>query len=376
MRLSPSPPPHGGQLLQISERFGIPASQLLDFSANINPQGPPASVLEALRAALDSPAILTSYPDLEQAELKSCIAASAGVDAGAIAVGNGFVPLLEAALRTLSVRRCLLPVPAFGEYRRTLERVGAAVTPYPLTQETGFDYNPDRLIAALETGRHDAILLSNPQNPTGALCDRAVLLEIVQAAARINVRVLLDEAFIDYVLEHSVADQVAHFTTLTVFRSVTKFYAIPGLRVAYAISNPEQITRLNNHLPPWAITTLASIGVCAALQDTAYAEETLATNEDHKGRLAHQLQELGLHTYPSAANFLLFRLPSPVNAHEYWERLIVEHSIVLRDCSNFETLLSGHLRCAVRTHIENARLVSALRKFRPPISGYARPHPG
>ena len=363
MRLSPSPPPHGGQLRQISERFGIPASQLLDFSANINPQGPPASVLEALRAALDSPAILTSYPDLEQAELKSCIAASAGVDAGAIAIANGFVPLLEAALRTLSVRRCLLPVPAFGEYRRTLERVGAAVTPYPLTQETGFDYDPDRLIAALETGRHDAILLANPQNPTGALCDRAVLLEIIQVAARINVRVLLDEAFIDYVLEHSVADQVAHFTTLTVFRSVTKFYAIPGLRVAYAISNPEQTARLNSHLPPWPITTLASIGVCAALRDTAYAEETLAANQDHKDRLAHQLQELGLHTYPSAANFLLFRLPSPVNAQEYWQRLIVEHSIVLRDCSNFETLASGHLRCAVRTRIENARLVSALRSL-------------
>jgi threonine-phosphate decarboxylase len=361
MRLSPSPPPHGGQLRQISERFGIPVSQLLDFSANINPQGPPDSVLETLRAALDSPAILTSYPDLEQAELKTCIAASAGVDSGAIAVANGFVPLLEAALRTLSVRRCLVPVPAFGEYRRTLERVGAAVTPYPLTQETGFDYDPDRLIAALETGRHDAILLANPQNPAGALCDRTSLLQIIRAAARANVHVLLDEAFVDYVWEHSVANQVDHFTTLTVFRSVTKFYAIPGLRVAYAISNPELVARLNSHLSPWPITTLASIGVCAALRDTAYAKETLKFNQEHKGLLMNQLQEIGLHAYPSAANFLLFRLPSPGKAQEYWQRLLVEHAIVLRDCSNFETLLSGHLRCAVRTHVENARLVGALR---------------
>ncbi len=361
MGLSPSPPPHGGQLRQISERFGVPASQLLDFSANINPQGPPASVLEALRAALDGSVILTSYPDLEQVELKSCIAASAGIDVSAIAVANGFVPLLEAALRTLSVRRCLLPVPAFGEYRRTLERVGVAVTPYPLTQESGFDYDPDRLIAALETGRHDAILLANPQNPTGTLCDRAVLLKVIRAAARINVRVLLDEAFIDYSLEHSVADQVADFITLTVFRSVTKFYAIPGLRVAYAISKPEHTARLNSHLPPWPLTTLASIGVCAALRDTAYAEETLATNQDHKRRLAHQLQELGLHTYSSAANFLLLQLPSAIDAQEYWQRLIVEHSIVLRDCATFEALTSRHLRCAVRTHFENARLVAALR---------------
>jgi threonine-phosphate decarboxylase len=363
MRLSPSPPPHGGQLRQISERFGIPASQLLDFSANINPQGPPPSVLQALQAALASPAMLTSYPDLEQAELKSCIAASAGVDAGAIAVANGFVPLLEAALRTLSVRRCLLPVPAFREYRGTLERVGVAVTPYRLPQETGFDYDPEEIIALLETGRHDAILLANPQNPAGALCDRNVLLEIVRAGARANVHVLLDEAFIDYASEHSVADQVDHFTTLTVFRSVTKFYAIPGLRVAYAISNPEHTARLNSHLPPWPITTFASIGVCAALRDTVYAKQTLAANLNRKGRLVEQLQELGLYTYPSAANFLLFRLPRGIDAEEYWQRLIVEYSIVLRECSNFETLISGHLRCAVRAPNENVRLVSGLRSL-------------
>lgn len=190
-----------------------------------------------------------------------------------------------------------------------------------------------------------------------------MLLEIIRAAARANVHVLLDEAFIDYASEHSVADQVNPFTTLTVFRSVTKFYAIPGLRVAYAISNPEHTARLNSHLPPWPITTLASTGVCAALRDTAYAEQTLAANQDHKGRLLEQLQELGLHTCPSAANFLLFRLPSTVDAQECWQRLIVEHSIVLRDCSNFETLLSGHLRCAVRTPNENVRLVSALRSL-------------
>lgn len=362
MRLSPSPP-HGGQLRQISERFGIPASQLLDFSANINPQGPPASVLEALRAALDSPASLTSYPDLEQAELKSCIAASASVDASAISVANGFVPLLETALRTLSIRSCLLPVPAFGEYRRTLERVGVAVTPYPLSQKAGFHYDPDCLIAALEMGEHDAILLANPQNPTGALCERNVLLRIIRAASRSNIHVLLDEAFIDYASEHSVADQVSRFTALTVFRSVTKFYAIPGLRVAYVISDPEQTVRLDRHLSPWPISTLASIAVCAALRDTVYAKETLANNQENKCRLIVQLQDIGIHTYSSAANFLLLRLPSVIDAQECWRRLIMEHSLVLRDCNTFETLASGHLRCAVRTHFENVRFITTLQKL-------------
>lgn len=363
--MSPSPQNHGGQLRQISERFGIPAFQLLDFSANINPQGPPPSVLQALQAALAAPAMLTSYPDLDGSELKSCIAASTDADASTLAVANGFVPLLESALRTLSVRRCVLPVPSFGEYRRTLERVGVEVTRYPLSQESGFSYDPERIIALLKKGQHDAILLANPQNPTGAICDRTVLLQIIQEAARANVHVLLDEAFIDYASEHSVADQVEQFTTLTVFRSVTKFYAMPGLRIAYAISSSEHIPRLNRHLPPWPITTLASIGLCAALKDTAYTELTLATNREHKSSMSDQLRELGLNTYPSAANFLLLRLPDGIDAGECWQRLIAEYSIVLRECSNFETLRSGHLRCSVRAPDENVRLVSAFRGLLP-----------
>ena len=359
----PPLPPHGGQLRHISDHFGIPISQLLDFSANIHPQGPPLSVLDALRAALASPAVLTSYPDLEQSELKLCIAAAVGVDAQCIATCNGFVPLLEAALRMLSIRRCLLPVPAFGEYRRTLERVGVTVTPYPLTQETGFSYDPDRLIAALETRQYDALLLANPQNPTGALCNRSILLDIIQAADRSNVHVLLDEAFIDYALEHSIADQVHRFRSLTVFRSVTKFYAIPGLRVAYAICNPEQALHLERHLPPWPVTTLASIGVCAALRDVDWSRQTLANNQEHKDRLILQLRGLGLHIYDSAANFVLVRLPPGADAQKIWRRLIVEHSIVLRNCATFESLTSEHLRCAVRTHIENARLVAALKEL-------------
>ena len=358
--LSVELPAHGGQLRNLSERFGIPASQLIDFSANINPAGPPASTLAALRDALNSPAMISSYPDLEEIELKSSIAAHTGVDAESIAVANGFVPLLEGALRARAVRRCLLPVPSFGEYRRTLERLGIAVTPHPLTPATGFQYDPNRLIAELATGLFDAILLANPQNPSGALCEGSILLAIIEAAARANVHVLLDEAFIDYAPEHSLSKQAQRFKTLTVFCSVTKFYALPGLRVAYAISHPQQNAALERYLAPWLITTLASLGVCTALRDTAYASDTLANNRERKNRLAAQLQELGIHTYPSAANFLLLRLPADLSAQECWQSLILNHAIVLRNCDTFEALAGGHLRCAVRTESENASLVAAL----------------
>src|ERR1700730_6708785 len=110
-------PLHGGQLRQISERFNIPTSQLIDFSANINPDRPPPAVLSTLRTSIEDISMLTAYPDLKQVELKQSIADYAGVHPENLVVANGFIPLLESALRMLRVKRCLLPVSAFVDYR-------------------------------------------------------------------------------------------------------------------------------------------------------------------------------------------------------------------------------------------------------------------
>ncbi len=122
-------PAHGGQLRQIAAQYGVQTERLIDFSANINPAGPPPSVLATLYRALAEPATLAAYPDLELTDLKSVLANYTAVHHKNICVANGFVPLLEAALRSLSVSRCLLPVPCFSEYRRTLENANIAVLP-------------------------------------------------------------------------------------------------------------------------------------------------------------------------------------------------------------------------------------------------------
>ena len=222
------PASHGGQLHRIVERFGVPLSTLVDFSANINPDGPPASVLRALRDALDDPASLSQYPDLEEVELRTSIAAYTGVEPETVAVANGFVPLLDAVLQVLPIRRCLMPVPAFGEYRTSLERAGVQLTPFLLDQRLDFRYQPEVLSDQLAAGRHDAILLANPQNPSGVLCHRADLVAFVKEAIKLNAYVLLDEAFIDYAPADSLVSEAASLSKLIVFRSVTKFYGMPG----------------------------------------------------------------------------------------------------------------------------------------------------
>jgi threonine-phosphate decarboxylase len=356
------PPMHGGQLRQIAARYAIPAERLLDFSANINPAGPPPSVLTAIRRALEEPSTLAMYPDLELVQLKQAIARYTGIEPGNIAVANGFVPLLEAALRSRKIKRCLLPVPSFREYRNALENAVVIVAPYHLSPDDNFRYVPDTIRRALLEHSCDAILLANPQNPSGATCDIDDMQRLVGMAAHYGVTVLLDEAFIDYCPARSVAQWSIEQGNTIVFRSVTKFFAIPGLRVAYAVGGSSNVDAMNHFIAPWPITSFASDAVCAALLDEVYAEESRAANDRRRFRLEQELAELKIATYPSSANFLLLRFSAEVDVSLLWEKLIGQEHVVLRSCANFEGLAPGHLRVAVRSEPENESLVRSLER--------------
>jgi len=350
------PPPHGGQLRQIAERFGIPAARLLDFSANLNPEGPPASVLTCLRESLDNPSALASYPDLEEKELRQSLARYACVQPENVVAANGFVPLLDAVLRVLPIRSCLVPVPAFVEYRKTLERSRVEMIPLAPATGSGFTYDVDHLLS----GSYNGVLIANPQNPSGTLCPPETLVRFVERASRRNVSVLIDEAFIDYHKETSLAGEIDQFPNLIIFRSVTKFFGMAGLRVAYVLANAGLAKQIQDALAPWAITMLASLATRVAVEDEAYCRCTIVLNDKRRSRLHTGLETLGLHVYPSAANFLLLRFPGSVDCQQSWEQLVRVHHIVLRNCANYEGLADGHLRTAIRTDAENDRLLEAL----------------
>jgi threonine-phosphate decarboxylase len=356
-------PAHGGQLRQIATRYGLPVKLLTDFSANINPDGPPSSVLTAMRRAFESPATLAVYPDLELIDLKQTIARTIGCRPENITIANGFVPLLESALRSRKIGRCLLPVPCFSEYRRTLENSGVTVVPHRLLPDQGFEYEDDAILKAIVNHSCDAILLANPQNPSGALSSSQGMKRLTEMAARNRVTMLLDEAFIDYCPNESLTQWAPEQTNLIVFRSVTKFFAIPGLRVAYAVDSSCQIDAMNRFIAPWPVTSLASDAVCAALNDQTYGEESRLGNEQRRRWLARELARLKIATYPSSANFLLLRFSREVDVNQVWERMVVEEQIVLRSCANFEDLTERHLRIAVRSESENEKLICGLERI-------------
>lgn len=351
-----SPPPHGGQLRAIAERFCIPASQLIDFSANINPDGPPASVIDSLQSSIRKHDNLSQYPDLEEFHLKAALAHYAGTLQTRVLVSNGFVPLLDAAIRGLRIHKCLLPVPCFVEYRNVLERNGVQVTPVVLRAEDNFRYEVDQLLAS----RHEAILFANPQNPSGILSEKSTLLDLVRRAAQNGTYILLDEAFIDYVNEYSMTSAIESFPNLIIFRSLTKCFGIPGLRAAYSVSHETIRPKIEAFLSPWSISTLASNAFIAAVQDTEFITQFPRSNELRKTDLSLALNALGIATYPAAANYLLLRFPLQSNASTLWAKLVTNYGIVLRSCENFEGLTTDHLRTAVRNTVQNRLLICAL----------------
>ncbi|MDQ2832198.1 MAG: aminotransferase class I/II-fold pyridoxal phosphate-dependent enzyme [Acidobacteriota bacterium] len=351
-------PLHGVQLRQISEQFSVELSELIDFSANVTPDGVPPGVLSTLRSCLEELSVFTSYPDLESASLKQSMATYCRLTPQNIAVANGFVPLFECALRTFKIKRCMLPVPAFVEYRRSLARCGVEISSHPLTPGSAFRYESHALV----NGDHDAIVLANPQNPSGTLNHKEVLLDLVKSCADRNIKVLLDEAFIDYAPTDSLTHEVEQLNNLVVFRSVTKFQGMPGLRVAYAAANHSLAKSLNQNLPPWPVTTLAALAAVAALKDETFAVRTRERNEARRNQLRLGLERAGLLVYPSAGNYLLFRIAPCTSPQRFWERMILEHHFVLRNCSNYEGLSGGHFRSAVRTEPENEALLRAISK--------------
>lgn len=299
---------------------------------------------------------------MHSAALKEAIAAYAQVDAQAIAIGSGVMPLLGAALSALQPHRCLVPVPAFTEYRKVLDTCGVECCTITLTQETEFLLEVAVLAARLNATGAQALLLANPQSPSGRLMPAQELLRLHEAVSALGATTIVDEAFIDYAPEDSLTQWAAKIPGLVVLRSLTKFFAMPGLRVAYAVSCPEMRTAMESCTPAWPVSSIATEAARMVLQDRPLIAQTRATNATERGWLAEQLQALGLHVFPGSANYLLIKIDEIRNGVEFWRRLIVEHRVVLRCCANFEGLDEHYFRIGVRTRSENELLMRALKE--------------
>ena len=352
---------HGGSLTWAAAVADCSPDSLLDFSASINPLGPPPSVRLALTEAI---AHLGHYPDPQYQQLRTALAAHHGLTSDWVLPGNGAAELITWAARDLSGiadGSVYLPTPAFGDYRRALAGFGCTPRPWPLLSQGGVDLASQALLSPATAAA--GILINNPHNPTGHLFPQSELRLLLDHASL----VVVDEAFMDFLPPHqqqSLVPWLGQYPNLVVLRSLTKFYSLPGLRLGYALGHPDRLGRWQGWRDPWPVNSLAVAAGMAAIADQAFQRRTWQWLPPTRQALWQGLGALpGYRPWPGSANYLLVETDQSVPALQ--EELLRQHRILIRDCLSFPELGDRYLRVAVRSEAENHRLLAALQSLQP-----------
>lgn len=330
---------------------GEPPGGFLDFSANINPLGPPEGALFAAQKALIGE--VAAYPDGRYPKLCAALAGYLGVPEETVLPTNGGAEALFLAARVAAEERpggkAVILDPTFSEYAAAARAAGLAPeSRIARRSEGGFRLDPAVLD---DLDGVSAVFLCNPNNPTGDLTPRGDVLALLERTRSAGAILVVDEAFADFAPGESVADMVDE--RLYVARSFTKFFAVPGLRLGCLVARDPDLVR--PFQPSWSVNVAAAAAGISAAGDVDYAAKTLEEVTIRRAELVSALRALpGLDVHEGTANFLLLRGP------EGLPKRLARRGVLVRGCGPFPGLGPCFSRIAVRGAKENEGLVRAL----------------
>ncbi len=350
---------HGGNLARAASLYGFKEKDLIDFSANINPLGPPPGVY---RAIIEQLWRIEHYPDPDCGDLPRLLADHLGVGMENLVLGNGGAEIIYILPRALKINRALVLAPTFSEYSESVA-AGGGEARYILPDGSGPLSLAEQIADCLPGA--DALYICNPNNPTGQLLNHSSLIPVVEAAEKAGVTVIVDEAFMDFAEDRdnsSLMSLACRRRGLVALYSMTKFFGIPGLRLGAAVAGPGLIRLLKKAKDPWSVNSMARVAGEAALRDREHMAETLRVVREEREHLYSGLSSIpGLKPLKSEVNFILVDIRGTgMTALELVEEM-GRRGILVRNCSNFYGLDDRHIRLAVRTRKENDALLGAIR---------------
>ncbi len=388
-------PPHGGDrdaLLSCSEHAD---EELIDFSVNVRPDGPPEYLRLAMLRALNDAG---RYPAPDSAPLRRLCAKKTGLSEDSVVFGNGTSELLHALAHVLAKNGTpcvVIPEPAFGDYEKACRLAGLRTLHPSCTYcaPSGTHRLADwtlPLADILASPKNSAVIIANPGNPAGTYLAPKALMKLFQA--RPDITWITDEAFLSYagpeermsvlpfLIRHARGEETglpANFSWCLV-RSPTKFHALAGIRAGFLLGSPELMLKIRASLPTWNVSCIAEACIRAILEKTPEAEKdekkTRSLNRQNRQYLLKALQTLPLAVFRSQANYLLVRLNAPHK--DLALRLLKEEALAVRDCATYQGLKDGRwFRIAVRGKNDTDRLVAALRKMLLPKAPFVSTQP-
>ena len=335
---------HGG------DRYG--RALHIDFSANVNPFGTPASVKRAVAEALDT---LSFYPDAYSRALRFALSDYEEVPYEHILCGNGAAELIYSFAYAVGGTALIL-FPTFSEYETAWRAAGGTAVCCPLREENGF-YPDGAFLSRIEEGM-SAVFLCTPNNPTGILYDADFITAAAQRCEDVGARLFLDCCFLDLSDDpgrYAIPALAAKFPNVFVLRAFTKSYGMAGLRLGYGLcSDTDFLCRMSEKAPCWNVSSAAQAAGIAAASDRDTLARFRALISEERPYLHRSLCDLGFRVYDGAANFLLFRTDVPL-----YDALLAR-GIQIRSCANFAGLDGRYCRIAVREHRDNEILIQTI----------------
>lgn len=355
---------HGGNIKAAADKYGLEPDEIIDFSANINFLGPPAVVEDVIKNNLDD---IVNYPEPDAQSLSSALAEYHGVEAENLIVGNGAVELIYLVSKVISPEKALVLAPTFSEYEAAVESVGGEVNLFKLERTNNFELDMDELITTLNNSQMDLVFLCNPNNPTGDLINKDDLLKLLATARKNDIFVIVDEAFLDFLwteADYTLISKAVAVENLMVLRSMTKFFAVPGLRIGYAVTNRQLISELESDKDPWNVNLFAQRVGTEVLGEDEYIQQTKEAIEREKEFLYQALGKLTeCEPYKPAANYILIDISKTEYTSTELKDRLASKGILIRDCSSYHLLGSDFVRIAVKNRKDNQQLIAALKSL-------------
>jgi len=352
-------PTHGANPHYLYEALGMDMpSSYVDFSANINPLGPPSSLQEHWSRLFNS---IIQYPDPHAVELTKLLAYKEQLSEHSILVGNGGAEMITLVARLLAGKKVLIIQPAFAEYAESCYAAGCAVSFYQL-QEPNWELHIESLRPYLQ--KNDAVFLCTPNNPTGISFAEESVRELIVECEQANCMVVIDEAFYDFTEgAFTYAPLLAQYKHVMILRSLTKIFAIPGLRLGYLLADAEMIQQLKPYKPHWSVNAIALEAGKLCLTEEIYVEKTRAYIHEQKQKLFSFFKEYEFDVSDSSINFYLLK-DSRVKDSTAMLKFLLSRGIIPRHTYNFPGLDGRWLRFAIKSKRDNEVLMEGLREWR------------
>ncbi len=344
---------HGGDIYGVSASLGVRPEDCLDFSANMNPLGIPGSVKEAMKKSLEE---LIYYPDPDCALLVHDLSVFHKVPGEMILAGNGAADLIFRLVYGIRPKKALVTAPTFLEYEEALKQTDAKIVHYQLNGK--LEVTED-ILNCITVGT-DLMFICNPNNPTGILTEKKLILDIAKKAEETGTVLVLDECFLDFTereADDTMVPYLQDFPHIVILKSFTKMFSIPGIRLGYALcSDRELIRKIRSAGQSWSVNTIAAAAGRAALTERDFVKTSAAYVREERDWLTAALKKHGIRVFPGQANYLLIQVEGCPGLYDK----MLRYGIMIRRCCNYEGLDETYYRIAVRNHEDNRKLADAL----------------